>query len=139
MTDRESRERLVELIIKCDKDDEVLVCFNERPRKTQASEVIADHLIENGVILPPCKVGDTVYVLETCHCYCGYSEHERCHHRRTRATKWIDMVRLPSKHHTKCLKLFARPFKWDYYSKLGKTVFLTKEEAERALKEREKV
>lgn len=57
MTDRESRERLLELIIKCDKDDEVLVCFNERPRKTQASEIIADHLIANGVVVLPCRKG----------------------------------------------------------------------------------
>ena len=26
------------------------------------AEVIADHLIENGIIVPPCKVGDTVYI-----------------------------------------------------------------------------
>lgn len=26
------------------------------------SEQIADHLIANGVIVPPCKVGDTVYI-----------------------------------------------------------------------------
>lgn len=25
------------------------------------AEVIADHLLANGVIVPPCKVGDTVY------------------------------------------------------------------------------
>ena len=27
------------------------------------AEVIANHLIENGIIVPPCKVGDTVYVV----------------------------------------------------------------------------
>lgn len=26
-------------------------------------EVVADHLIENGVILPPVKVGQTIYVI----------------------------------------------------------------------------
>ena len=28
------------------------------------AEVIADHLIENGVIVPPCKVGDKYYKVE---------------------------------------------------------------------------
>ena len=27
-------------------------------------EYVADYLIANGVIVPPCKVGDTVYVLD---------------------------------------------------------------------------
>ena len=27
---------------------------------------IADYLLNNGVIVPPCKVGDTVYVVTTC-------------------------------------------------------------------------
>lgn len=29
-------------------------------------EHIADYLLENGVIVPPCKVGDTVYVITDC-------------------------------------------------------------------------
>lgn len=57
------RERLIELILECDKSNEVLNCFNERPRKRQAAEIIADYLLANGVIVPPCKVGDTVWVI----------------------------------------------------------------------------
>ena len=98
------------------------------------AEQIADHLLNNGVIVPPVKVGNMVYVIEPCVCYNGYRDFEECHHRRTKATKWIDMVRVPKKHHTKCLKLFERPFKVEYLNKIGKTVFLTKEEAEKALK-----
>lgn len=30
-------------------------------------ERIADHLLDNGVIVPPCKVGDTVYEIEYNH------------------------------------------------------------------------
>lgn len=99
------------------------------------AEFLADHLLANGVIVLPCKVGDMVYVIEPCVCYNNYSEFEHCHHRRTKATKWIEMVRVPTqKHHTKCLKLFERPFKYEHLNKLGKSVFLTKEEAEQALK-----
>ena len=94
-------------------------------------EWYADYLLANGVIVPPCKVGDTVYVIEPCTCYNDYDK--ECVHRRTKATKWIDIVRLPQKHHKKCLKLFERPFKIEYLNKIGKTVFLSREEAERAL------
>lgn len=59
------RERLIELLLKCDKVHEVLNCFHERPRKVQAAELIADHLLANGVIVPPCKVGSTIYMLVT--------------------------------------------------------------------------
>ena len=83
----------------------------------------------------PCKVGDMVYVLENCTCYHTYSTHEQCHKRRTVRTRWIEMVRVPTKHYTKCVKLYERPFKLEYFNKLGKTVFLSREEAEKALKE----
>lgn len=29
----------------------------------EACEFVADHLIENGVIVPPCKVGDKLYIV----------------------------------------------------------------------------
>lgn len=55
------RDRLIELLAQCDRENEVLTCFNERPRKRQTAEIIADHLLANGMIVPPCKVGQTVY------------------------------------------------------------------------------
>ena len=122
------RERLIDLIYES---------LHDTCRECSAqncTDELADHLIKNGVIVPPCKVGDKVYVIEPCACYNNYSEFDKCHHRRTKATKWLEMVRVPTKHHTKCLKLFERPFKIEYLNKFGKTVFLTKEEAEAALK-----
>jgi hypothetical protein len=47
-------------------------CFNSKKDRVESfNEITADHLIENGVILPPCKVGDSVYynhpeLKETC-------------------------------------------------------------------------
>jgi hypothetical protein len=117
------RERLIELL------------WGAIPSKKDAEDT-ADYLLENGVIVPPCKVGDVVYVIEPCTCYNGYSDFDRCHHKRTKATKWIDIVRVPKKtykRYTRCLKLFERPFKVEYLNNLGKTVYLTKEEAEQAL------
>lgn len=116
------RERLVELI-KARIDN-----------KTWCVSDLADYLITNGVVVMPCKVGDMVYVIEPCTCYNNYSDFEQCHHKRTKATKWIEMVRVPKKHFTKCLKLYERPFKVEYITKIGKTVFLNREDAERALK-----
>lgn len=122
------KERLVELI------REGIRTYHT-DSKQYLRDTIADYLLDNGVIVPPCKVGDVVYVIEPCNCYNNYSEFDKCHHRRTKATKWIEMVRVPTKHHTKCLKLFERPFKIEYFNKIGKTVFLTREEAEAKLKE----
>ena len=125
------RDRLIELLNKkydhfCDQ------CGVNKD--SHYTDNLADYLLENGVIVPPCNVGDTVYVIEPCHCYNNYSEFDKCHHRRTKATKWLEMVRVPTKHHTRCLKLFERPFKIEYMNKFGKTVFLTREEAKAKLR-----
>lgn len=89
---------------------------------------------EQGLLLRlPCKAGNMVYILEPCHCYNNYKENQNCHHSRTRATKFIDIVRVPTERHTRCVKLFEKPFKMDYFTRIGKTVFLTRAEAEQAL------
>ncbi|MGN0595013.1 MAG: hypothetical protein ACI4I6_07635 [Hominimerdicola sp.] len=95
--------------------------FNIESWKTQ--EYMVDYLLEHGVIVPPCKVGDTVYVIESneiisctvfsidynawgipTNLYLRYSEFNGC--------AFIPM---------QCTDGF---------------VFLTREEAEKALKER---
>ncbi len=55
MTDR---ERLIELIRKAKKNTKGANCDLEREM------LFADYLLANGVIVPPCKVGDTVYFLD---------------------------------------------------------------------------
>ena len=117
------KEKLMELIIDAKRTG---------PETGSFTEYLADYLLENGVIVPPVKVGDTVYALNranmpqqmvfdtvdlrcTCeqedYCMCGSlccdAEHNICQHR------------------------FMNDF-----SDFGKTVFVTREEAERALKER---
>lgn len=49
------RERLIELIRKAKKNTKGANCDLEREM------LFADYLLANGVIVPPCKVGDTVY------------------------------------------------------------------------------
>ena len=63
------RERLIELIDQVDEECRAVThCSDECKyfciEKCVASKV-ADYLIENGVIVLPCKVGDTVYQLDT--------------------------------------------------------------------------
>lgn len=52
------KERLVELICNCPSKIMGANMFLEK-----ISLDLADYLIENGVIVPPCKFGDTVYVI----------------------------------------------------------------------------
>ena len=84
--------------------------------------LLADHLLANGVIVPPCKVGDTVYYLdEECYYVCEYK---------------VVGLTLSDEHGPyfflgNHLVEFLDPFD---ENDLGKTVFLTREEAEQALK-----
>lgn len=123
MTDR---EKLVELI------EQVYYC---------SIEELADHLLANGVIVPPCKVGDTVYYLDDivwdsecsdCEHYLigGFGDPSEC--MRTRY----------GNKHPDCIKIIEKVvtqhdiYWWLYSKSFGKTVFLTKAETERALAER---
>lgn len=86
------------------------------------AEEMADYLIKNGVILPPCKVGDTVYFDTYLH---GDSVGVRPH----------KVIQVKSVITTEPSKggIGAEIPDWSF----GESVFLTEEEAEKALKERE--
>ena len=113
------RDRLIELI------RESSQYLNEQEGVIQW---IADYLLANGVIVPPCKVGQTVYkvvndkrVKKPYKCKVigfWYSEDEHCNN--VHLVRYINGVFDCS---------FSVPF-----TDFGKTVFLTKEEAEQALK-----
>ena len=110
------RERLLELL-----EDEK--GFSRWLTDDERRENLVDHLLEHGVIVPPVKVGDTVYhafpkrgvVPKTVKriLYGGYSSKGTCE----------TVIYDDSYYYTT-----------DY---IGRDVFLTKEEAEAALKERE--
>jgi hypothetical protein len=126
------RERLYELIV--DADNEF---FRETPYGTaqERIEKTVEHLLANGVLLLPCKVGDTVYAYSedffTILPYfvenvnVGYIDESRnyivyeanCHADET--DELLDEI----------------DFDFDDF---GKTVFLTREEAEAELKKRRK-
>ena len=119
------------------------------PRISNADK-LAEYLLANGVIVPPCKVGDTVYVLATKHpCYaCGFSG-EFCH----KDCRIKDRTKLVVKKATVCSiyvredvqeihvefepsELLRKYMSTCYFDDFGKIVFPTKEKAEQALKER---
>ncbi len=83
---------------------------------------IADHLLDNGVIVPPVKVGQTVWYIDR---YTGNME--------TDTASYLTVTK--SGVHVQ-LVYHNRKF-WDIYRQ-GKDVFLTREAAEAALKAREK-
>ena len=113
------RDRLIELL--SEGSDKVLSI----PHISYDGAVaIADHLLANGVIVPPCKVGQTVYVL-------GQTGHTPT----VLEGEVVQFVFNNGNHHIDLC--FDNSWVWDYHIEdVGKTFFLTKEEAENALKER---
>ena len=97
------RERLIDLIREAKKHTKNANSDLER------NMIFAEYLLEHGVIVPPCKVGDTVYSIEM-HI----------------VDKWVKY------------KVCEIPFSLTLWENGWKDIFLTREEAERALKEREK-
>lgn len=76
--------------------------------------LLADHLLSNGVIVPPCKVGDTVWHKEE-----GYL---------------LDSYKIKFIYNDMTASNISRDLLFSVKD-IGKTVFLTKEEAEEKLKE----
>lgn len=87
--------------------------------------VAADYLLANGVILPPCNVGDTVYYLFDVEI------------RELKVISYSTLISSTIKHiniHTTNSRGAVLSYE---QCDFGKTVFLTREEAEKALKQKE--
>ena len=117
-----SRERLIELIDDCRHIDGYGIDLVEKQ---------ADYLLANGVIVPPCKVGDTVYYInkeeKSLSEFVVYS---------------MEFVLLKNNYMSITIQFTDntghRNFDYQFRGEsLYETFFLTKEEAEQALKERE--
>lgn len=119
------RERLIELIKTSAYDGNIDEGFDGPVLNI---ENVADYLIANGVIVPPCKVGDKVYFIiqDECANEKKYIVSQRINDVSTRGL-FVS---------TSTLEENCGDF--EPYSEMCKTVFLTKEEAENALKERER-
>lgn len=149
------REKLIEFIMLscnclCD------LCGDEERRYAVAG-VIADNLIDNGVFVLPCNIGDTVYVVTYCRCgkpECYQKQH--CYKKETARTPkvlaskmvqqmgWVTAWNFGGVDKQKsgwqpkgtiCYRVYERPFELKMLAEVGKTVFLTIEDAEKALEE----
>ena len=85
---------------------------------------ISNHLLENGVIVSPCKVGDTVYCKDGAWVVVGF-DCNRVNRWAVKLERWRDRFR--DCHERKKVA----------FSSFGKTVFLTRKEAEKALERSE--
>lgn len=131
------RDRLIELLEKAAKE---MDC-------PQMDEV-AEYLLANGVIVPPCKVGDTVYVIaikrpcydcsactDFCHRDCHVDDKTKLVVKKAKVDA-ICFLEMANEIHVE-IEEAKNLHSYGYYSNdFGKTVFLTKEEAEKALAER---
>ena len=90
-------------------------------------EMVAEYLIGNGVIIPPCKVGDTVYYpwIYDGHCGIAFSKVQSIN---------IYVNELPLVIVEDWRSDMPMPISF-YSEDFGETVFLTKDQAEQKLKE----
>jgi hypothetical protein len=135
MTNRESRERFIELFSPF--ADSTHFGGGTIVDGTKVEDVV-DHLIAEGVIVPPCKVGDTVYSLREVSCEDIDGAHTECEYYGFGTDDRICTLNKPQKcpHKYRIFKCLVTEYNLlSFARQWGKTVFLTKEEAEAKLKE----
>jgi hypothetical protein len=108
------RNRLIELLLSVP-SPEVIVGKREGKRYATAWH-IADHLLANGVIVPPVRVGQTVWGIRNYH-----------------SIKHPQEGKVSEMYFTEDMRLLIK-IKHICIGEWGKTVFLTREAAEQALK-----
>ena len=91
---------------------------------------LADYLLEHGVIVLPCRVGDTVW-------WVTEIVDENCEEKPDILLGEIASFSVQKEGLWAFCRYVGGLTFWHLVSDIGKTVFLTREEAERALKERE--
>ena len=114
------RDRLIELLKEAHESwlryvDEC--AFNQTALSFSFEQMFADHLLAEGIIVPPCKVGDRIYYIDS--------------------TNFIDcevVKQVSINHHGEWLVLLDHSCIG--FDEIGKTIFLTQSEAEKALAER---
>lgn len=122
------REKLIELIEET--ENKYIECIRESAEsRIDFGEFFADRLLAEGVIVPPCKVGDTVYYINTQYHIALYRNkiYEAKVARMVVTSLGVCLV-IHIKDESGCCEI---PDIRDF----GKTVFPSREEAEKALAE----
>lgn len=114
------RERLIELINE----------YKENNNNGGSNGGLVDYLLENGVVVLPCKVGDTVYIVHNTAESIELDCSETCIY-----TTVIDSIHMSGivEYHMLYKKIIHPDCDFFSDKDIGKTVFLTKEEAEQAI------
>ena len=117
------RDRLIEIINNCAKQPIMIDGLEHW------SDSVADYLLENGIIVPPCKVGDTVYVLT----------HDAPTGIEKSRVKRMSLIELQDGTSIRiivpCVYDDWGNSIWEFYPEdFGKKVFLDREQAEKALR-----
>lgn len=122
----EMRDRLIELISRADEECKHSLscksCSGYGKGAMCMNYHIADKLIKNGVIVPPCEIGSEIYMLVTRHTKSFALEENK------------KMVMRESQHTIVKKTTLTKSNFFKVIEDFGKTVFLTKEEAEQKLK-----
>lgn len=103
------------------------------------AEVVADYLLDNGIIAPPCKVGDIVYSIQECSCEDIDGVHTECEFYGYGADDRICAIPNGEKcpYQYRVVECYVMELNILMFTReWGKTVFLTREDAEKALAER---
>ena len=115
------RERLIELLMQGELEADKQGVFNCSRSKWKA-EIMADFLLENGVIVPLSKIDGTLYHVRYCFSESMWEIIEETVHQIRRTPKGTMLIMSSG-------RLFT-------YKDFNKIVFRTKEEAEKVLAER---
>ena len=102
------RDKLIELL---EKADRTIMGFTINGDL----EILADYLLDNGVVIPPCKVGDTVWKL----CHLGEITEATVNKLVLKNGRWYLLLSCNALYETSC-------------NSIGKTVFFNYKEAEKA-------
>lgn len=125
------RERLIELLNKKQQCGVVYIENQMDSRYSESKEIsndeLADYLIENGVIVPAVRVGDTVYIEYKNKIYpvdvYAIRYDTKTNNKRICVEGWLQI--------DKCYRhRYSATFRWE---SIGKAVFLTYEDAEKTL------
>ena len=121
------RERLIKLLDECIAIKEMSFA----PDEPLTTATLADYLMSKGVICPPCKVGDVVYVIWKDAVYPVRAYAIRCDFKKREQRVCVEG--------TFHFRGYDRNYSATFtFNSFGRTVFLTREEAEAALAERRK-
>lgn len=111
------RDRLIELLNTCQDRGQRWNYFESgQSVESVTNEILADHLLANGVIVPPVKIGDTVYYITGIH------------------NTLVKGAKVKEIYIGESGFAYHLCTGYDYFTLQQDEIFLTREEAERALK-----